>query len=80
MTTIEAMELAAQNECFPRWLRDACAAAGKDSRNAERYLKLRHLMNSGDGRDGVTALACIVMETAEQMDAAVDAARELGAA
>ena len=38
MNTVEAMELAAGNDCFPRWLREGCAAAAKDAKNAERYL------------------------------------------
>ena len=37
MNTVEAMELAAENDYFPRWLRDACAAAAKDSKDAERH-------------------------------------------
>ena len=42
--------------------------------DAGRYRKMRRLMNSGNGLDEATALACLIMETAEQMDAAVDTA------
>ena len=73
------------NEPAGMW---ACADCGHKfvplsiamERDAERYRWVRRLMNTGNGDDEAAALTCIVMETAAQMDAAIDAAQAVGPA